>query len=183
MFVSPHAAQFTQAVVLEQLYQQGALLSSDVPSRRVRVSLNESVASAPVFDLSGTFVGFLVKKETQSVIVPFETILPSLNAILQKKSISHPSLGISYLDLSHVVGVEVVVHRGNKTGALVTGSPAVRKGSPAARALLKEGDIITSVNGLSIDETHNLSERLLSFRANEKIIFHALLYTFFRSNF
>lgn len=171
LFVSTHVNRFTQASVIQQVWQQGTILSSDIPTRRVLLATNINESSAPAFDLSGSFVGFVTKKDAQFTLFPFENVLPSLNAILEKKEIVHPMLGVSYLDLAHAVGVTETFRRGHQTGAYVTGHPAVRKGSPAAIAGIVEGDIITALNGQEINQVRGLNERLLSVRVGDKISF------------
>lgn len=169
LFASMYANQFSQASVAQQIWQQGTLLSSDVPSRRVSLLANINSSSAPVFDLSGSFVGFASKKDAQLTLLPFEYVLPSLNALLEKKDISHAMLGVTYLDLAHTVGFSDVLRRGYQTGAYVTGPTAVRKGSPAALAGIMEGDIIVAMNGQDINQTRGLNERLLSVRPGDTI--------------
>lgn len=169
LFASMYANQFSQASVAQQIWQQGTLLSSDIPSRRVSLLANIYSTSAPIFDLSGSFVGFAFKKDTQFTLLPFEHVLPSLNALLEKKDISHPALGIMYLDLAHAVGFSDALRRGYQTGAYVTGPSAVRKGSPAANAGIMEGDIIVAMNGLDMNQTRGLNERLLSVRPGDTI--------------
>ena len=169
LFVSSRVNQFAPASVVQQIWQQSAVLSSDIPSRRVLLSSQTGATNAAVFDLSGSFVGFVSKKEAQATIVPLEHILPSLNALLEKKDVSHPALGVSYVDLAHTIGLTDALRRGYTAGALVTGRPAVRKGSPAAMAGIMEGDIITAINGQEMNQTRGLNERLLSARAGEKI--------------
>lgn len=169
LFVSMHANQFSQASVLQQLWQQGTLLSSDVPSRRVALIATMNGTSAPVFDLSGSFVGFVLKKDTQVTLSPFEYVLPSLNALLEKKDLLHPTLGITYLDLAHTVGFSDALRRGYQTGAYITGPAAVKKGSPAAMAKLIEGDIVIAMNGQDMNQSRGLNERLLSARPGDTI--------------
>ncbi len=169
LFMSIQSDRFAQASVLEQLTQQGLVLSSDVVTRRVLLATHLNGISAPLFDLSGSFVGFSQKKEAQTLLVPFEQIQPGLNAVLEKKTISHPSLGVSYVDLAHAVGFDETLRRGRMMGAYVTGYTTAKKGSAAAVAGIMEGDILLSVNGQELTSARGLQERLLSLRAGDTV--------------
>lgn len=169
LFVTTNANQLDQVFVAEQLWQQGTILSSDVPSRRVLLSSTDLFMNAGAFNLSGAFVGFVQKKDTQIILLPFEDVVPSLQALLEKKQLSHPSLGVSYLDLAHAIGVTDALRRGHQTGAYVTGHPAVKKGSPAVLAGILEGDIVTAWNGEVIDQTRCLNEFVLAAHVGDKI--------------
>jgi S1-C subfamily serine protease len=169
LFVSMRVDQFSQAFVAQHLWQQGTLLSSDIPSRNLLLSTSVNSASAPIFDLSGSFVGFASKKDSQVILVPFEHVLPSLNALLEKKNLSHPALGITYLDLAHTVGFSDALRRGHQVGAYIAGPAAIKKGSPAAKAGLREGDILLAMDEQEINYSRGLSERLLSTRPGDMI--------------
>ena len=170
LFVTTNANQLASASVVEHVLQQGSVLFSDVPSERVKISfVYPMMERAAVFNLSGAFVGFVQNKDSQSLLLPFEDVVPSLQALLEKKQISHPSLGVSYLDLAHAVGVSDILRRNHQVGAYVTGHPAVRKGSPAALAGITEGDIITTWNGELIDQTHGLNDYVLGANVGDKI--------------
>jgi serine protease Do len=169
LFVASRADQLSLTSVVEQMWQRGMILSSDVPSRRVLLSSPLVGANAPVFNLSGAFVGFALKKDAQTILLPFEDVTPSLYSLLEKKEITHPSFGVSYLDLTHSIGLEDSLRRGHQTGAYVTGRPAVKKGSPAALSGIKEGDIILAWNGEDINQTRSLNEYVLTARAGDKV--------------
>ncbi|HXY18141.1 MAG TPA: PDZ domain-containing protein, partial [Candidatus Nitrosopolaris sp.] len=50
-----------------------------------------------------------------------------------------------------------------------SGSPAIVAGSPADKAGLKEGDIITKVNSTAIDNTHSLTGVLAQFNPGDQV--------------
>ncbi|TME29897.1 MAG: PDZ domain-containing protein [Chloroflexi bacterium] len=60
-------------------------------------------------------------------------------------------------------------------GALV-GPPAngsssgIVSGSPAASAGLKDGDVITSVDGQAVDTSHDLSTRIVTHAPGDKVV-------------
>ena len=168
IFVASGAKAFALASVLKQEWPQGVIVSTDVPARRVLIQTDHSALGASVFDLSGSFDGFVNQEDAQgSHVIPAETILPALHTLLEKKSIHRIAFGAEYIDLAHTVGFSETTSRAHTTGAYITGRPAVKKGSPAALAGITEGDIILSVNGQNIDELHGLDERFLSFNVGD----------------
>jgi S1-C subfamily serine protease len=57
-------------------------------------------------------------------------------------------------------------------GAYVAGdnnNPAVVPNSPAAKAGIQDGDIITKINNDKIDQTHNLSSLIGKYKSGDKI--------------
>ncbi len=170
IFTVTNTGALIDASVRSQEWPQGVLMMSDVPLRRLSVSSDSSEAGNLAFDLSGAFVGFILKQDVGKQLLPLEDILPALTALLEKKEITHPSLGVQYIDIAHAIGLPEKFMRGHTTGAYLTGKPAVKKGSAAAIAGLNEGDIILAMNGQSIDETHSLDERLLAFRPGDSVL-------------
>lgn len=170
LFASTHARQFVHLSVLDQGWQQGMTLSSDVPSRRLLLSENTFKKTIPIFNLSGLFVGFGLNSDDQTLLVPFDEILPSFNRLLEKKELKHPSLGLMYLDLAHTVGISDAISRKYKQGALVTKLLAMKKGNTAQRTDVREGDIILSINGQELDSKQGLNEILMKLQAGESVL-------------
>jgi S1-C subfamily serine protease len=48
-------------------------------------------------------------------------------------------------------------------------NPSVVPDSPAAKAGLKENDVIVAVNGQSVDQTHSLTSRLAQYRPGDAV--------------
>ena len=172
VFAATSTDAFTLTSVEKQEWPQGTVVSSDAPARRVLLQADHANVGATVFDLSGSFDGFVMAQDAQgSHMIPTEDILPALHTLLEKKSIHRIALGVQSLDLAHTVGLPNTVTRSYTMGAYVTGHPSVKKGSAAATAKMTDGDIILSVNGEAIDETHSLDERLLSFNVGDSVSF------------
>ncbi len=170
IFAVTNAGSLINASVRALVWPQGVVVSSDVPSRRLSISLSLAEVGNPAFDLSGAFVGFILKHDAEMQLLPLEDVLPALTSLLEKKTIVRSSFGAQYIDIAHTVGLPEKFMRGHVSGAYLTGHPAVKKGSGAALAGLNEGDIVLSVNGQNIDESNGLDERLLPFHPGDTVM-------------
>lgn len=67
------------------------------------------------------------------------------------------------------LGVRITDPTGNASGALVA---SVTKGSPAAKAGLKQGDLITAVNGTKVTDADDLVAAVRAHSAGDKVTVH-----------
>jgi len=137
--------------------------SSDSWSWFIKISDSLSAPGDPVFNLSGSLVGIY---QGDGLLAPMTYYSQLLSAVLNKKTPARAYLGINYIDLS-AVGQKITV-----SGALVAADSrgvAVIKNSPAALAGLREGDIITAVDGVKVDAKHDLSQIINGYQPEEKI--------------
>lgn len=135
--------------------------SSDIPTRRIILSgASVSVGSA-VFNLLGELVGFVIDSDEAIVMIPFEHLSVAFQQVLESSdTISYPSLGVRGIDLARAVGVSEELSRGFHSGLLLYGSRSVEQGSAAAASGFLSGDIILSVEGVSIDDAYALDDVL-----------------------
>lgn len=168
-FVSDTKSSLIGLSVIKEVWPQGAISFSDVVSHRF--VLDDSVApwGSSVFDLGGRLVGFVEKKDGETRVMPIEMMLPALQSLLEQKNIVRPTLGVQYVDLSRGVGVSEKMRRGLRTGAYITGRPAIKKGGAAAAAGLFEGDVILSVNGINLSEQTSLDALIVNMKPKEQI--------------
>ena len=126
-------------------------------------AINPGNSGGPLLDLHGTVVGVNVAiaqgSENIGFALPINTIKSVIESVKTTGKIVRPYLGIRYIDITPDLKDK------NKltvdTGALVQGNGkdelAVIPGSPADKAGIVENDIIESVDGVALDDTHNLS--------------------------
>lgn len=118
---------------------------------------SEELLGSPALFMNGELAGIYGTKKidgvTHAFLLPASALRESLNRVLEGKA-QRPLVGIYYLTVTPAV--QQVLGLSTDRGALIY-SPSERTGlsllagSPAARAGLQFGDIITAVNGAEIN--------------------------------
>ena len=179
-----YAAKFTEIQDLHYYFpKEGAsnlVFSSDFFNEKMRLTsyLPDEFKGAPLLTLDGKVAGIAFRSQSgQSEVdsaIPaqqFRTVIPQL---LKNGTIERVWLGIHYLDLSKLINVPKDLSQGLDQGALVYGDdvlnlPAVLEQSPAAKAELKTGDIITKVNTIEVNSDNSLEALLQEYEAGKEI--------------
>jgi S1-C subfamily serine protease len=102
---------------------------------------------SPVVNDRGQLIGLLGE---QSKIWPTSGLDAVLSALLADQPINRPACGFSYTWLNRTVYAGHNTAVGYLIGA-ASGTAAIQANSPAATAGLKAGDIITTVDGVQVD--------------------------------
>lgn len=117
-------------------------------------ALNPGNSGGPLLNLLGQVIGINVATtpmaDNISFAIPSNTLRPLLESFLSQGRIIRPFLGVSY----QLVTKEIAKLRDMPQGAFIS---RVYNGSPAEKAGLRRGDIITSFNGQALDEKNTLS--------------------------
>ena len=150
--------------------KSGLVDSSD--SFSTKLILNNDVPlefrGSMIFNLAGDVLGLVDGKGEIEIMAHLET---AVNSLFKNKTIIRPSLGINYINLASFVAVDeqnsywqkgVVIYKDLK-------NVAVKKGSPADKAGLKEGDIIISVGNINLDKANGLADIIQGYAAGDKI--------------
>lgn len=150
LFAFDEAGVFTSHRVAEVIHRSApdALVSSDDVSGSIVLD-SAPKEGAILFDASGAFFGIAVADGT---VMPAEFLSHFLRHYLKQGHWSPTTLGLHFVELSNFVALAKDVPT---TGLLLTskkGLPAVAAKSPAARAGLKEGDVLISFDGFRLDD-------------------------------
>ncbi len=147
--------------------EQGLVINDPVTIRSSEVTLDPLLISGVnsnnlfLFDLSGRVLGITLDGKTFS----FDTIKSMLTKLSLHGTITYPRLGVYYLNIGNLP-----VESGQ--GALLTAMdkrPAIISDSPADKAGLRAGDIITAVDDITLDNYSDLALLLQDYNPGDRV--------------
>jgi S1-C subfamily serine protease len=145
-------------------------------------SINPGNSGGPLVDGSGRVIG-ITTAEVQTATgigfaIPIDIAKPIMQQALAGEKLSRPFIGVSYdsidrgleehysLALSQGAWVHLEDAAGNSIEAVVAGSPGDKAG-------IKTGDILTKMEGESIDPSHRLEDMLVKYAPGRTITLEA----------
>jgi len=143
-------------------------------------AINPGNSGGPLADATGAVVGINTAVATDSsgigFAIPIDIARPIMEQAVKGQTLERPWIGIRFLtlDLQKKQDLKLPV----ADGALVTGQggtgAAILEGSPAADAGLQEGDIITAISGIKLDQEHPLDAVLVQFSPGQAVTLDVL---------
>ena len=141
-------------------------------------AINPGNSGGPLLDANGNVVGINTAIATNSngigFAIPIDVARPIMAQAVAGQPLARPYLGIRFVSISRQLADEENLPV--QAGALVRGSSptdqpvdGVQPGTPAAQAGIKDGDIITSVEGEPIDDGHPLDATLSQFSPGQTV--------------
>ena len=137
-------------------------------------AINHGNSGGPLVNLAGEVIGVntLVVRNTGSgdvaeglgFAVPVNTAQAVAQQIIQKGYFARPYLGISFQPIDP--GIAARYNLPAEWGVFIT---RVENNSPASKAGLQEGDIITKIGDVPLDETHSYVNVLFEFKPGDQI--------------
>lgn len=137
-------------------------------------AINPGNSGGPLVNLKGEVIGIntAIAEEAEGIgfAIPINDAKGLIKTVLEQGEVIKPYLGVRYLSITREVADEFGLPV--RAGAYVRGdarNAAVIVGSPADKAGLKEGDIITKVNDLAVTESASLASLLGAFAPGDKV--------------
>ena len=137
-------------------------------------AINHGNSGGPLVDLAGEVIGVntLIVRNTGSgdvaeglgFAIPVNTAQAVAQQIIQKGYFARPYLGINYQPISPEIAARYNLPA--QWGVYVTD---VANGSPASQAGLQQGDIITKIGDVALDETHSYVDALFRFKPGDQV--------------
>ncbi len=138
-------------------------------------AINPGNSGGPLVDSGGNVIGITtaVSQGAQGIgfAIPIDLAKPILQQALAGKPLVRPWIGVFYTPLT--LGIAQQQNLPVSNGALISSSdpnrPAVFPNSPAAQAGLRDGDIITAIDGVPLDATHDLSTQIVPHQPGDTV--------------
>lgn len=139
-------------------------------------AINEGNSGGPLVNLDGQVVGIntAIAGDAQNIgfSIPINDVSGLIKGVEQTGTLQRPYLGVVFVSLTDDIAKQynLSVSRGAyiPTSSALGQNPIV-SGSPAEKAGLKQGDIITKVNATAIDQNTNLTSVLGKFSVGDKV--------------
>lgn len=137
-------------------------------------AINPGNSGGPLVNMNGEVIGINTavagNAENIGFSIPVNDIKAQIASILEKGKLEVPYMGVRYVVLNKAIKEQFELSTDTGAWLKATGAKqAVINGSPADKAGLKEGDIITKVNGEKVDEDNQLAARLSKFGVGDTV--------------
>jgi serine protease Do len=145
-------------------------------------AINPGNSGGPLVNILGQVIGIntAVAGDAQNIgfAIPINEAKSALGSVKEKGKISRAYLGVRYIEITK--DFASANNLGVNEGAYITGDRqnlAVLPNSPAFKAGLKDGDILTKIAGDKIDATHSVTSLIGKHKPGDK-----MKLTFLRDN-
>ena len=137
-------------------------------------AINPGNSGGPLVNINGEVIGInslkLVKDEIEGMgfAIPIEEVQIYLERLESGQKIERPVIGLELMDIGKQLSqYQIKIDPKIKEGAVIY---SVFENSPAARAGLKKGDVIISVDGVSVSDVTHFRYLLYKHNIGDKII-------------
>ena len=138
-------------------------------------AINPGNSGGPLLNSSGEVIGIntAVAGSAQGIgfAIPIDVARPLMEQAVAGKPLSRPWIGVYYQPVTKQLAKDegLSVEAGALVKAPADAGTAVLTGGPAAKAGVKDGDVIVAVDGTMVDATHDLSTLILPHAPGEKV--------------
>jgi 2-alkenal reductase len=137
-------------------------------------AINQGNSGGPLVNLAGELIGIntlIVRSSGSGTVaeglgfaIPINNARVVAEQLIRTGSILYPYLGINFQPITPDIASAYRLPA--QWGAYIT---AVAANSPASQANLQQGDIITSIGGVSLDETHSYINTLFTHKPGDQV--------------
>ncbi|HBG81491.1 TPA: hypothetical protein DDW69_01480 [candidate division CPR2 bacterium] len=137
-------------------------------------AINPGNSGGPLVNIRGQVIGIntAIDQSGQNIgfAIPINSVKTALKSVQSTGKVIRPIIGISYISITKDLAKKNNLSVNEGALVYVSGnSPALKPGSPAEKAGIKENDIITKINDTKIDAKHSLSSTVREHSVGETI--------------
>jgi serine protease Do len=139
-------------------------------------AINEGNSGGPLVNLNGQVIGIntAIASGAQSIgfAIPIDDVRGLISRVLSTGKFERPYLGVRYVMLSSEVADRYGISQTKGAYVIpsaVSGSDSVLGGSPADKAGLRAGDVITRVGDTDLDTSHTLTTTLNKYQPGDSV--------------
>jgi S1-C subfamily serine protease len=140
-------------------------------------AINEGNSGGPLVNMNGQVIGIntaVASGDAQNIgfAIPINNVSGLIDQVVKTGKFARPYLGVRYIMLTSDIANDYNLKVEN--GAYIAPSddpanPSVLPDTPAAKAGLKEKDIITAVDDTDVNESHSLTSLLSQHQPGDKV--------------
>ncbi len=137
-------------------------------------AINPGNSGGPLVNVDGQVIGIntLVAQQTSSganvqgigFAISIDTAMNIAHQLVQNGQVNHAYLGIGYVPLNPAIAAQLNINTSN--GVVVM---QVQQGSPAEKAGLQQGDVITKINGNELDSDSALAQAIANQKPGDQV--------------
>lgn len=138
-------------------------------------AINQGNSGGPLVNINGEVIGVNTAvaggAENIGFSIPIDDIKGLISGVLEEGELKRPYLGVRYVPLNEGISEELGLNVASGAYILPSegGQPSIVKDSPAADAGLKEGDIITKIDGQEINDDNSLTSLIGRRKVGEEV--------------
>jgi putative serine protease PepD len=124
-------------------------------------AINHGNSGGPLLNMSGQVIGVNAQIESDSggndgvgFAIPSDAVKSVANTLIAGQTVQHAYLGVQVGDSSSGAGAQVTT---------------VKADTPASKAGLKAGDVITAINGATVANADDLTAKINAHKPNQKV--------------
>ena len=133
-------------------------------------AINPGNSGGPLLDANGHVLGLNDQIQTNSgqsagvgFATPANADMQVASTIISGKKVEHPYVGVCLNSVYSGNGAQISV-----SGGATCATPIVA-GSPAAKAGLQPGDVVTAINGMSVHSTNGFIATVANYKPGQKV--------------
>lgn len=141
-------------------------------------AINEGNSGGPLVNINGEVIGIntaVAAGDVQGVgfAIPINDVSGLIASVKEKGVLERPFLGVMYVSLTNDLAKTygLTINRGAYiVPSVIAGSAGIIAGGPAEQAGVREGDIITKIDDVAIDQNNSLASLVNKRRVGDKVV-------------